>query len=45
MIAYYCAACKFYYRPIELLRGQRCPECKEPAKPRVMLGGKVMGGV
>jgi predicted Zn-ribbon and HTH transcriptional regulator len=43
MIGYYCAACTFYYREIELLTGKRCPECKEPCKPRLILAGQVIG--
>lgn len=43
MIAYYCTACTFYYRESELQGDKRCPECKGPCKPRLILAGQVMG--
>jgi NAD-dependent SIR2 family protein deacetylase len=43
MIGYYCAACAFYYRESELQGEKRCPECKGPCKPRLILAGQVMG--
>ncbi len=43
MLSYFCASCQFYYREAELLDGKRCPECKDIAKPRLVLGGQVMG--
>lgn len=44
MLAHYCKGCKMYYRELELVKG-RCPECLEPVKPRLVLGGQVMGAV
>ena len=43
MLTYFCVSCNFYYREAELLKDKRCPECKVVAKPRVMLGGRVIG--
>ena len=43
MLTYYCPACQFHYRELELLKGKRCPECKKQTKPRLVLGGLVMG--
>ena len=43
MLAYWCAECRMLLRPEELLDGKRCPECKGPARPRMMLGGRVIG--
>ena len=43
MITYFCQACTFYYQELELLKGKKCPECKVEDKPRLVLGGQVMG--
>jgi len=43
MLAYFCSECQMYYRPEELLDGKRCPECRGEARPRMVLGGQVMG--
>ena len=43
MLAYYCKPCTFYYRELELTKGKTCPECKAPVKPRMILGGQIMG--
>lgn len=43
MLSYFCQACQFHYREAELLPGKRCPECKAETKPRLVLGGQVMG--
>ena len=43
MLSYFCAACQFYYQEAELLTGKRCPECKDVTKPRMVLGGQVIG--
>ena len=43
MLAYFCKACKFFYRKLELVRGS-CPQCKGKVSPRLILGGQVIGG-
>lgn len=43
MIAYWCQPCQMLYREAELLAEKRCPECREPCRPRLVLGGQVMG--
>ncbi len=43
MLTYFCKACDFHYRETELLANKRCPECKEQTKPRLVLGGQVIG--
>ena len=43
MLSYFCASCQFYYQEAELLTGKRCPQCRGEVKPRVVLGGQVMG--
>ena len=43
MITHYCSTCDFYYREAELGKAKRCPECGATTKPRLMLGGQIMG--
>ncbi|KKL57995.1 hypothetical protein LCGC14_2229810 [marine sediment metagenome] len=43
MLAYFCTPCQFYYQEAELLSSKRCPECRGEMKPRMVLGGQVMG--
>ena len=45
MLAYFCAKCQMYLRLEELLQDRKCPECGEKTKPRLVLGGQVMGSV
>ena len=43
MLAYFCKPCLMFYRLEELLPGKRCPQCKAPAAPRLVLAGQVIG--
>ncbi|KKM78769.1 hypothetical protein LCGC14_1356730 [marine sediment metagenome] len=43
MLTYFCSACQFYYREAELLKNKQCPECRGEVKPRLALGGQVVG--
>jgi hypothetical protein len=43
VIAYWCQPCAMFYREVELPAGKRCPECKGPCRPRLVLGGQVIG--
>jgi hypothetical protein len=43
MIAYWCPKCEMYLREAELMKVHKCPECLEQTKPRLLLGGQVMG--
>lgn len=43
MLAYFCSKCMMYFQEMELLSKKCCPECKQDTKPRLILGGQVMG--
>ena len=43
MLGYWCEACQFMYRELEL-NNRKCPECKAECKPRLVLGSFVIGG-
>ena len=45
MLGYYCTRCQMYFRGTELVKDRRCPECGDECKPRLVLGGQVMGGL
>ena len=40
-LAYFCETCNFYY--YTGWRMKHCPECKGAVKPRLIMGGQVMG--
>lgn len=42
MLVYYCEDCAMYFRGAETAKA-RCPECGAAVKPRLVLGGQVMG--
>ncbi len=41
-LAYYCANCIPYFRKADLTEG-RCPDCETQVKPRMVIGGVVLG--
>ena len=43
MLSYYCKPCKFFYRQVELGKGNSCPECGTETSPRLVLAGQVIG--
>ncbi len=43
MIGYWCEPCQMYFRKPELRKDGSCPEDGSTVKPRLLLGGQVMG--
>lgn len=43
MLAYYCSTCNIYLTQAEAPDNKRCPNCKTELRPRMVLGGTVMG--
>ena len=41
-LAHYCANCILYFREADLTEG-RCPDCGNQVKPRMVIGGVVLG--